>query len=351
MFVDEAEIYVKAGDGGAGCVSFRREAGVPRGGPDGGDGGDGGSVVFHARPGVDTLLDFKGRHHWRAGNGQPGRGKDMTGASGDDLVIAVPAGTLIYDKRLGILLKDLDTPDMRVTIVRGGRGGRGNARFATSTNQTPRNAEPGEPGEERDLRLELKLIADVGLVGLPNAGKSTLLARLSAARPKIADYPFTTLEPHLGIVEAGPDRRFVMADLPGLIEGAHRGIGLGDEFLRHVERTRVLLHLVEVEPHAGLEPAEAWRTIRRELAGYSPALAEKPELVVLTKADLAPDADAAARALGKAVGRPVFVISSASGQGLNRLVGAVLDLLDQTAARQAQAAPARNGSSLRKGGP
>jgi len=339
MFVDEAEIYVKAGDGGAGCVSFRREASVPRGGPDGGDGGDGGSVVFHARPGLDTLLDFKGRHDWRAANGQPGRGKDMSGASGDDLVVPVPPGTLIYDKRLGILLKDLDTPDMRVTIARAGRGGRGNARFATSTNQTPRTAQPGEPGEERHLRLELKLIADVGLVGLPNAGKSTLLARLSAARPKIADYPFTTLEPNLGIVEAGPDRRFVMADLPGLIEGAHRGIGLGDEFLRHVERTRVLLHLVEVQPHAGLEPAEAWRTIRAELAGYSPALAGKPELVVLTKADMAPDADVAARALGKAVGRPVFVISSASGQGLNRLVGAILDLLDQAAARQAQAGP------------
>ena len=339
MFVDEAEIYVKAGDGGAGCVSFRREASVPRGGPDGGDGGDGGSVIFHARPGLDTLLDFKGRHHWRAANGQPGRGKDMSGLSGDDLVVPVPPGTLIYDKRLGILLKDLDAPDMRVTIARAGRGGRGNARFATSTNQTPRTAQPGEPGEERHLRLELKLIADVGLIGLPNAGKSTLLARLSAARPKIADYPFTTLEPNLGIVEAGPDRRVVMADLPGLIEGAHRGIGLGDEFLRHVERTRVLLHLVEVQPHAGLEPAEAWRTIRVELAGYSPTLAEKPELVVLTKADVAPDADAAAREFSEAVGRPVFVISSASGRGLNRLVGAILDLLDQTAARQAQAAP------------
>ena len=339
MFIDEAEIYVKAGDGGDGCVSFRREAGVPRGGPDGGDGGDGGSVVFHARPGLDTLLDFKGRHHWRAANGQPGRGKDMTGASGDDLVVPVPPGTLIYDKRLGILLKDLDAPDMKVVIARGGEGGRGNARFATSTNQTPRTFEPGTPGEERHLRLELKLIADVGLVGLPNAGKSTLLARLSAARPKIADYPFTTLEPNLGIVEAGPERRFVMADLPGLIEGAHRGVGLGDEFLRHVERTRVLLHLVEFEPHAGLQPAAAWRAIRAELAGYSPTLAEKPELVVLTKADLGLDTDAVAREFSEAVGRPVFVISSASGQGLNRLVGAILDLLDQAAARQAQPTP------------
>jgi len=335
MFVDEAEIYVKAGDGGSGCVSFRREAGVPRGGPDGRDGGSGGSVVFHAKPGLDTLLDFKGRHHWCAANGQPGRGKDMTGLSGDDLIVPVPPGTLIYDKRLGILLKDLDTPDMRVVVVRGGRGGRGNARFATSTNQTPRTAQPGEPGEGRDLRLELKLIADVGLVGLPNAGKSTLLSRLSAARPKIANYPFTTLEPSLGSVEAGPERRFVMADLPGLIEGAHRGVGLGDEFLRHVERTRVLLHLVEVEPHDGLDPAAAWRTIRAELAGYSPALAAKPELVVLTKADMALDADASAREFSEAIGRPVFVISSAVGQGLNHLVGAILDLLDQTAATQA----------------
>ena len=370
MFIDEAEIHVKAGDGGRGCVSFRREAGVPRGGPDGGHGGDGGSVVFHAREGLDTLLDFRGRHHWHAQNGEPGRGKDQTGASGDDLVINVPPGTLIYDRRLGILIKDLSRPGMTVTIARGGKGGRGNASFATPTEQTPRHAEPGEPGEERDLRLELKLIADVGLVGLPNAGKSTLLARLSAARPKIADYPFTTLYPHLGLVEAGPERRFVMADLPGLIEGAHQGVGLGDEFLRHIERTRVLVHLVEVQPHTGQTPADAYRTIRRELEAYSRALADKEELLVMTKADLlacpersrgacparpehgrgersrgggdpgAPGVASAKpgfalaepgprRELAEAVGRPVLLISAATGQGLKELVAAVLDLLDR----------------------
>jgi len=346
MFIDEAEIYVKAGDGGDGAVTFRREAGVPRGGPNGGDGGNGGSVIMHAKPGLDTLLDVRGRHHWRAENGRPGRSRDMAGAAGDDLVIDVPPGTLVYDADTGLLLKDLNRPGMRVEIARGGKGGRGNTRFATATNQTPRHAEPGTPGDERNLRLELKLIADVGLVGLPNAGKSTLLARLSAARPKIADYPFTTLEPNLGIVEAGPDRRFVMADLPGLIEGAHAGVGLGDEFLRHIERTRVLVHLVEIEPHTGASPAEAYRSIRDELAAYSRTLAEKPELVVLTKADLLPGSarakpgsavakpgDACARReFEEAVGRPVLAISSAAGTGLNQLVGAILKVLDQVSA-------------------
>ena len=334
MFIDEAEIYVKAGDGGSGAVRFRREAGVPRGGPSGGDGGDGGSVILHARPGLDTLLDVRGRHHWRAECGEPGGSKDMAGAKGCDLIVDVPPGTLIYDKTLGILLKDLNEPEMTVTIARGGKGGRGNARFASSTNQTPRIAEPGTPGEERRLRLELKLIADVGLVGLPNAGKRTLLSRLSAAHPKIADYPFTTLEPSLGIVAAGPERRFVMADLPGLIEGAHKGVGLGDEFLRHVERTRVLVHLVELEPHTRQAPAEAYRTIRAELAAYSPALAEKPEIVVLTKADLLPGDNTARRELSKAIGKPVIAISSATGKGLASLVKAILDVLDELAAKQ-----------------
>ena len=334
MFIDEAEIYVKAGDGGNGAVRFRREAGVPRGGPSGGDGGDGGSVILRAKPGLDTLLDVRGRHHWRAEGGQPGGSKDMAGTKGCDLIIDVPPGTLVYDKTLGILLKDLNQPGLAVIIARGGKGGRGNARFASSTNQTPRFAEPGTPGDERHLRLELKLIADVGLVGLPNAGKSTLLSRLSAAHPKIADYPFTTLEPSLGIVEAGPERRFVMADLPGLIEGAHKGVGLGDEFLRHVERTRVLVHLVEMEPHTRQTPAEAYRTIRAELAAYSPHLAEKPEIVVLTKADLLPGDDAVRRQFSKAVGRPVIAISSATGKGLARLVKAILDVLDELAAKQ-----------------
>ena len=335
MFVDEAEIYVKAGDGGNGAVTFRREAGVPRGGPSGGDGGDGGSIILRARPGLDTLLDVRGRHHWRAESGESGGSKDMAGAAGRDLIIDLPPGTLVYDKTLGLLLKDLNQPGMEVVIARSGKGGRGNARFATSTNQTPRFAEPGTAGEERHLRLELKLIADVGLVGLPNAGKSTLLSRLSAAHPKIADYPFTTLEPSLGIVSAGPERRFVMADLPGLIEGAHRGVGLGDEFLRHVERTRVLVHLVEIEPHARQTPAEAYRAIRAELAAYSRELAAKPEILVLTKADLLPGDDAPRRAFSKAIRKPVIAISSATGAGLARLVKAILDVLDELREKQA----------------
>ena len=337
MFIDEAEIYVKAGDGGRGCVCFRREARAPRGGPNGGNGGGGGSVILHAREGLDTLLDFRGRHDWRAPDGQPGRSKDQTGATGEDLVIPVPPGTLIYDQRLGILIKDLARPGMQVTVARGGRGGRGNASFASPTNQTPRESEPGERGEERDLRLELKLIADVGLVGLPNAGKSTLLSRLSAARPKIAAYPFTTLHPHLGIVEAGPERRFVLADLPGLLEGAHEGVGLGDAFLRHIERTRVIVHLVEVCPETGQTPADAYRTIRRELEAYSRTLAEKEELLVMTKADLlggnpGPDGAGAPgphRELADEIGRPVLLISAVTGQGLKELVSAVLDLLDR----------------------
>jgi GTP-binding protein len=332
MFIDEADIHVKAGDGGDGAVAFRREAFVPRGGPSGGDGGDGGSVILHARRGLDTLMDFRGRHHWRAADGRPGGSKNMAGAAGDDLVIDVPPGTLVYDQDSGLLIKDLDRPGMRVVIARGGKGGRGNARFATPTNQTPREAEPGTPGEARHLHLELKLIADVGLVGLPNAGKSTLLSRLSAARPKVADYPFTTLQPHLGIVDADPEHRFVMADLPGLIDGAHRGVGLGDAFLRHIERTRVLVHLVEIEPHRHDSPADAYRAIRDELAAYSPELAAKPELVALTKADLLPGDDTVRAELAEAVRRPVFAISSVSGAGLKRLVAAVLDLLEEVKA-------------------
>ncbi len=332
MFIDEAEIYVKAGDGGDGCVSFRREAGVPRGGPNGGDGGKGGDVILRALPGLDTLLDFRGRHHWRAEDGRPGRGKDQFGRSGADLVIDVPPGTLVHDLRLGILIKDLDRPGLEVVVARGGKGGRGNKAFATATNQTPRHSEPGRPGEERHLRLELKLIADVGLVGLPNAGKSTLLSRLSAARPKVADYPFTTLQPHLGIVKAGPERRFVMADLPGLIEGAHQGVGLGDEFLKHIERTRALVHLVEIEPHTGQTPAGAYRAIRAELEAYSPALAEKPELVVLTKADLLPGDAEPRLELAAAIDRPVVAISSVSGEGLDRLLAGIVELLDRSAA-------------------
>jgi GTP-binding protein len=319
MFVDEAEIYVKGGNGGHGCVSFRREKFIPKGGPDGGDGGDGGSVYMVAADHMDTLLDFAGRHHWRARNGQPGMGKNCHGKNGDDLIIELPPGTIVFDRDTGVMLKDLANAGDRVCIARGGRGGKGNTSFATPTNQTPRVAQDGEPAEERWLRLELKLIADVGLVGLPNAGKSTLISRLSSARPKIADYPFTTLTPQLGIVELGEYRRFVMADLPGLIEGAHEGAGLGDEFLKHIERTRVILHVVDICPMDGSpSPAEAYRVIRRELEQHSDALAEKPELIVANKSDLLPDGDAA-QDLSKELGIDVILISSATGQGLTAL--------------------------------
>src|SRR5688500_15248712 len=275
MFVDEAKIHVKAGDGGDGCVSFRREKYVPKGGPDGGDGGNGGDVVFVADPHKDTLMDFAGRHHWKAGRGQAGMGKKMYGKAGEDLVVAVPAGTLVFDVDHDILLADLDVPGKRVVVARGGKGGRGNWHFKSSTNQAPRFAEPGTEGQERNLRLELKLIADVGLVGMPNAGKSTLLRAVSAARPKVADYPFTTLDPQLGIVELDSDRRIVVADIPGLIEGAKDGAGLGHAFLRHIERTKIIVHLLDMFPMDGSDPSENYRKIRRELEAFSDVLANK----------------------------------------------------------------------------
>jgi len=287
LFVDQVTIKVRAGRGGDGCVSFRREKYVPKGGPDGGDGGNGGSVYLEAHTGVDTLLDLAGKHHWRAEHGRPGSGKGKHGRNGQDMIIIVPAGTLVYDADSGRLLKDLVHDQQRVCVARGGRGGHGNAHFATATHQTPREAEPGRPAQERTLRLELKLIADVGLIGLPNAGKSTLLARLTRARPKIAPYPFTTTEPQLGIMELSGYRRLVLADIPGLIEGAHTGVGLGDEFLRHIERTRVLVHLVDLCPPPGSPaPEAAYGIIRRELEKYSVELARRPELVVASKLDL-----------------------------------------------------------------
>jgi len=323
MLADSCEIFIHAGKGGDGCVSFRREKFIPKGGPDGGDGGDGGNILAVAAPDIETLLDFTGRHHWLAKNGQPGMGKNMSGSKGEDLVLALPPGTLIYDRETGILIKDLSSVGEPVCIARAGKGGRGNARFARPTHQVPREFEPGTPGEERWLRLELKLIADVGIIGLPNAGKSTLLSRLSRAHPKIADYPFTTLEPQLGIVELSGHRRFLIADLPGLIEGAHEGAGLGDEFLKHIERTRVLLHMVDVGSSQDASTAvSAYKTVRTELEKYSQRLAQKQEIVAASKIDLSGD-DAAVQDLKGTLGREVIPISAVTGLGVSRLAEAV----------------------------
>jgi GTP-binding protein len=267
---------------------------------------------------LDTLMDFTGKHHWRAENGQPGSGKNKHGANGEDLIITVPPGTLIYDCDLDLMLKDLSKVAMKVRICRGGRGGKGNKAFATSTNQTPRHAEPGKKGQERNIRLELKLIADVGLVGMPNAGKSTLISRCSAARPKIADYPFTTLEPVLGIVELSDFRRFVMADIPGLIEGAHQGAGLGYEFLKHIERTRIIVHILDIMPTIGSDPLENYYAIRHELEQYSEALAQKEEVVVANKIDLDPDAKIV-EDLRKKLNKTIYPISAVTGSGIKEL--------------------------------
>ena len=318
MFIDEAQIWIKAGDGGHGCVSFRREKFIPKGGPDGGDGGRGGNVYFQAVKDLDTLIDFAGKHHWRAGNGQPGSGNNKHGANGQDLIIKVPPGTLIYDTVLDLLLKDLNEPGSKVCVCRGGRGGKGNKAFATATNQTPRNADPGKKGQERNIKLELKLIADVGLVGLPNAGKSTLVSRCSAARPKIADYPFTTIEPVLGIVELSDFRRFVMADIPGLIEGAHAGAGLGHEFLKHIERTTLLVHILDIMPTDGSDPVENYKAIRHELEQYSKALAQKQEVIVANKTDLDPDGEII-EDLIKKLNKEIHPISAVTGSGTKEL--------------------------------
>ena len=318
MFVDEAQIWVKAGDGGNGCVSFRREKFVPKGGPDGGDGGRGGHVYFEAAGDLDTLLDFEGKHHWRAENGRAGQGSNKSGADGQDLVIRVPPGTLIYDTDWNVLLKDLNEVGMRVLVCKGGKGGRGNKTFATATHQTPREFEPGKPGQERNLRLELKLIADVGLVGLPNAGKSTLISRCSAARPKIAAYPFTTLEPVLGIVGLSGFRRFVMADIPGLIEGASEGAGLGHDFLKHIERTAIIAHILDLMPMDGTDPVDNYHTIRAELERHSQVLADKPEVIVANKIDLDPEGAALTR-IREELGSNVLTISAATGQGIKEL--------------------------------
>jgi GTP-binding protein len=318
MFIDEAKIWVKAGDGGNGCMSFRREKFIPKGGPDGGDGGRGGDVYIEAVHNLDTLLDFAGKHHWRAGNGRPGSGSNRHGADGQDLIIKVPPGTLIYDADLDLILKDLNEVGMKICICRSGKGGKGNKAFATSINQTPRYAEAGKEGQERNLRLQLKLIADVGLVGMPNAGKSTLISRCSAARPKIADYPFTTLEPVLGIVELSDYRRFVMADIPGLIQGAHRGAGLGFEFLKHIERTTIIAHIIDIMPLDGSDPVDNYKAVRNELHQYSRILAQKREIIVANKTDLDSDGKGLTR-LREGLDKDVYPISAVTGAGVREL--------------------------------
>jgi GTP-binding protein len=329
MLVDQARITVEAGAGGNGCVSFRREKFVPRGGPNGGDGGRGGDVVLRVEGNLNTLLHIHHQRSIRAERGRHGMGSNKTGASGDDAVVPVPPGTVVRDLASGEVLGDLVADGDELVVARGGRGGRGNARFATATNRAPRHAEDGGPGQRRELELELKLLADVGLVGLPNAGKSTLLARVSAARPKIADYPFTTLEPHLGVVGAPGDelRTLVMADIPGLIEGAHQGAGLGVQFLRHVERCRVLAHLVDLTDTAGI--ADSVATIRGELAAYDQPLDDRPWLLVGTKADALADRAAAAAGLERVAaehGVPCCTISAVTGDGIDRLLGLLFEL-------------------------
>jgi|SRR5579864_4279287 len=342
MFVDEVDIHVEAGRGGRGCLAFRREKRVPRGGPSGGDGGHGGSVFVVASPHVNTLINFRFHPEFAAGRGAHGQGSNRTGHNGADLDLDVPIGTLVHEKgrdgdqRL-TLVADLATEGQRVLVARGGRGGLGNARFASSTNRAPRKTQPGEPGEIKDLRLELKLLADVGLVGFPNAGKSTLIARISSARPKIAEYPFTTLTPNLGVVRLGEDRSFVVADVPGLIEGAHRGLGLGHQFLRHLERTKVLVHLVDVSGSSGRDPVGDLDTVRRELELFQPALAAKPQLVAANKID-ALDDPARAERLGQRAADlklPFFRISGATGAGVGELVEAMWHRL--AASRQSAA--------------
>jgi GTP-binding protein len=345
MFVDEVDIHVAAGHGGRGCLAFRREKFVPRGGPSGGDGGHGGSVIIVASPHTNTLINYRFHPELTAKRGDHGQGSNCTGESGSDLELAVPIGTLVYEKTANPdepqkLLADLTTEGQRVVVARGGRGGLGNARFASSTNRAPRKVQPGEPGEEKDLRLEMKLLADVGLVGYPNAGKSTLIARISAARPKIADYAFTTLTPNLGVVGLSGDRSFVVADVPGLIEGAHRGLGLGHQFLRHLERTKVLVHLVDMSGATGRDPVEDLDTLRRELELFDATLAAKPQIVAANKIDAVDPVEDAEKiaALGRRaseLGLPFFRMSAVTGAGVPELLEAMWQRL--AASRQSAA--------------
>jgi GTPase len=349
MFVDEAKIYIAAGGGGNGCVAFRREKYVPRGGPSGGDGGDGGSIYLESSSHLNTLLKFRYNKEFRAKRAGHGEGSNRHGKNGEDLVITLPVGTVVSDEATGEKLFDFDAPGMRFLAAKGGRGGRGNARFATSTHQAPRKAEPGTPGEEFTLKLELKLLADVGLVGFPNVGKSTLVSRLSVARPRIADYPFTTLAPSLGVVGVDDERSFVMADIPGLIAGAHQGRGLGDRFLRHVERTRVLLHLIDVAEQSGRDPIEDYSVIQNELESFSPVIAKKPMLLVASRVDAAGDGYRlfALREFCREQRRPLYEISSVTGEGLEDLKRAAWNKLQEIpgpdVSREAASGPLPNG--------
>jgi GTP-binding protein len=327
-FIDEAIITVQSGDGGRGCVSFRREKFIPRGGPDGGDGGKGGDIVFKTTSRKRTLYQFRFQKHFKAKNGSHGQGKQKTGKNGQDLTIELPPGTLITDADTGQVITDLIKCDETVVLARGGRGGQGNARFKTSTNRAPRFAQPGEPGETKTLRLELKLLADVGIIGLPNAGKSTLITAVSSARPKIGNYPFTTLFPSLGVVQTGWAEPFVVADIPGLIEGAHKGTGLGIRFLRHIERTRILVHLIDVSAMDTDNLLNAYNTVNKELAMYNQELTEKPQIVVLNKMDL-PDVREVAKKFQAAIKeKQVILISALTGQGIENLKSKIIQLLD-----------------------
>jgi GTP-binding protein len=329
MFVDEVIVKIKAGDGGNGCLAFRREKFVPRGGPSGGDGGRGGDVVFYASEHYNTLLHFRFNPEHTAERGRHGEGSNKSGRHGASIEVPVPVGTLALDAETGEVLHDFTVPEERFTVAKGGRGGRGNQHFATPVNQAPTHHEPGRPGQELRVKLVLKLLADVGLVGFPNAGKSTLISRISAARPKIADYPFTTLEPNLGVVKTEDFRSFVVADIPGLIEGAHEGHGLGIQFLKHVERTRLLLHLVDVSEMSGREPAEDFQIILNELASFSTELAKKPMFVVATKMDAAQDPERLAQLenAARSLKMQVFQISAVTGAGLPELLRAVARLV------------------------
>jgi GTP-binding protein len=344
MFIDEAKIRVKAGDGGNGCVAFRREKYVPRGGPSGGDGGKGGDILMESSERHNTLVHFRFNPEYNAQRGRHGEGSNCTGREGEDIVLKVPVGTIVYDEVTGEKIHDFSSPDDRMIIARGGRGGRGNAQFATSTHQAPREHEPGRPGEEHTFRLELKLLADVGLVGYPNVGKSTLISRISAARPKIADYPFTTLEPNLGVVAVGqaPEvRSFVVADIPGLIEGAHTGSGLGTQFLRHIERTRLLVHLVDISDASGRpNPVQDVKVIMNELESFGAGLEMKPMIMVATKIDVAnKDKLAKLKRYCKKEGLDLFPISAVTGKGIDELKYAMAQRVDEV--RQASKAVAQ----------